>query len=526
MHSSSLTWTITIVLVITVIIIVAFFMAFYRRSTKEKAYVRTGLGGEYVIMNDGAFVLPIFHESIPINMNTHKIEIVRGDEQALITKDRLRVNVKAEFHIRVKAEPELISVAARTLGLKTMTADGIEEQVEGFCVGSLRSVAAEMKMDELHEQRQDFSHAVENSVAESLEEMGLELVSVALTSMDQTDIDFFPSDNALNVAGITYIRKQIADHERRQNELKQDMEVAIALKNHEALKEQNGIKKRQEENKLIREQEIRFAQLEQEKQVKQRELKTEQEIEKMEVEKEITVLDYGKMEGVKRATNQKIIAEAWIQTDKVKAEAVKAKEKVDTAKDKEIAERGKIVELISANKEADRHRIIATGTADAEKIEADAAKLRYEIEAAGKRALNEAANLLSNDQISLQVKQQIVNQLPSIIRESVKPIENIDGIKIVHVDGLTGNSSKGTTSEGGTVSVNGSLADQVVDSALRYKAQAPLVESLLKEVGLKGGDIKTLTENLQDDMASGDATETKTEPKPSADDVADKPKEE
>jgi len=439
-------------------------------------------------------------------MKTQRVEIIRKHEQALITKDRVRVDVKAEFHIRVKADKPMISVAARTLGAKTMSSEELKEQIEGFCVGSLRSVAAEMDMVELHEKRQDFSIAVEQSVAKVLEDMGLELVSVALTSMDQTDIDYFPKGNALNAAGITYIEEQLAENEKKQNALKQSMEVDIKKKTYEATLQKIEIDKNEQAAMLARDREVRFAELDQKKQIKARELKIAQEIEGVEVEKEIMILEYERKESIKRADIQRDIAEKWIDTDKLKAQAATASEQVQTAKEKEIAERNKLVEVISANKEADRHRIIATGTADAEKIEAAAAKTRYAIEAAGKKALNEAANLLSNDQVSLQVKQQIVNQLPSIIRESVRPIENIDGIKIVHVDGLTGGSRGNNGGGNGGGGKPESLADQVVDSALRYKAQAPLVESLLKEVGLEGGDIKELTKNLHNDLGNTPST--------------------
>ncbi len=473
-------------------------MAFYTLPTKNKTYVRTGLGGEKVLMDSGDFVLPVFHEAVAINMKTQRIEIIRKYEQALITHDRVRVDVHAEFHIRVKADAKMISIAARTLGDKTMSSEELKEQIEGFCVGSLRSVAAEMDMVELHEKRQEFSVAVEDSVSKVLEDMGLELVSVALTAMDQTHLDYFPEDNALNAAGITYIRKQLAENEKIQNDLKQKKEVAIKERDYEATLRKIEIDKNEKAAELSRDREIRFAELDQKKRIKERELRIEQEIEKVEVEKEVTILEYERKESVMRAKTQQIIAENWIQTDQVKAQAAKISEKIQTAKDKEVAERNKLIEVISASKEADRHRIIATGTADAEKVEATAAKMRYAIEAAGKKALNEAANLLSNDQVSLQVKQQIVNQLPAIIRESVKPIENIDGIKIMHVDGLNGNRGGGNGSDSN--SGGGSLADQVVDSALRYKAQAPLVESLLREVGLEGGDIKELTKNLHSDF--------------------------
>ncbi len=495
---SSPIWSIAIIIAIILLITAGLYMTFYTLPTKNKTYVRTGMGGEKVLIDSGDFVLPVFHEAVAINMKTQRIEIIRKHEQALITHDRVRVDVHAEFHIRVKADAKMISIAARTLGDKTMSSEELKEQIEGFCVGSLRSVAAEMDMVELHEKRQDFSLAVEDSVSKVLEDMGLELVSVALTSMDQTKLEYFPDGNALNAAGITYIQKQLADNEKQQNDLKQKMEVAIKERNYEATKIKIEIDKNEQSAILERDREIRFAKLDQEKRIKERELRIEQEIEKVEVEKEVTILEYERKESVTRAQTQRTIAETWMATDKVKAQAAKIAEQIQTAKDKEIAERNKLIEVISASKEADRHRIIATGTADAEKVEAAAAKMRYAIEAEGKKALNEAANLLSNDQISLQVKQQIVNQLPAIIRESVKPIENIDGIKIMHVDGLNGNRGGGNGS--GSNSGGGSLADQVVDSALRYKAQAPLVESLLREVGLEGGDIKELTKNLHSDF--------------------------
>ena len=42
----------------------------YRRASKEVSFVRTGMGGQKVIINGGALVLPILHEVIPVNMNT------------------------------------------------------------------------------------------------------------------------------------------------------------------------------------------------------------------------------------------------------------------------------------------------------------------------------------------------------------------------------------------------------------------------------------------------------------------------
>jgi uncharacterized membrane protein YqiK len=72
-------------------------------------------------------------------------------------------------------------------------------------------------------------------------------------------------------------------------------------------------------------------------------------------------------------------------------------------------------------------------------------------------------------------------------------MEQIESIKILQVDGLGGGGGGGGTpgSEAGM-----SFSDNVVNSALRYRAQAPLVDSLLREIGLSGGEIEKLTNVL------------------------------
>ncbi|MDD1620288.1 MAG: flotillin family protein, partial [Methylococcaceae bacterium] len=75
------------------------FARLYRRSSKELSFVRTGLGGQKVVMDGGAVVLPIFHECVNINMNTLKLEVSRSGADSLITLDRLRVDAVAAFFV-------------------------------------------------------------------------------------------------------------------------------------------------------------------------------------------------------------------------------------------------------------------------------------------------------------------------------------------------------------------------------------------------------------------------------------------
>jgi uncharacterized membrane protein YqiK len=220
---------------------------------------------------------------------------------------------------------------------------------------------------------------------------------------------------------------------------------------------------------------------------------------------------------------------------------VKEEELVVTVRETEKAERSKAVELVQArqnaereaikikvaaeaeknaaqdqaeavrtlaNADADQQRIKAEGEAAAEKLRADAAEKRYAVDAEGKRALNESHNILSTEQIAMQIRMALIKYLPDIIRESVKPIEKIDGIKIIQVDGLRGGSSIAAE---GSDAATGSLADQMVNGALRYRSQAPLIDSLLADIGLSAGDINGLTEVIRPRQ---DAVSKVTAPKP------------
>jgi len=101
---------------------------FYKRATKETAIVRTGAGGEKVIINGGCIVLPVVHEITKVNLKTLRIKVSRSGTQGLISADTLRVNCTAEFFVRVKTDELSVSTAAQTLGLRTLKTDEIEAE--------------------------------------------------------------------------------------------------------------------------------------------------------------------------------------------------------------------------------------------------------------------------------------------------------------------------------------------------------------------------------------------------------------
>ena len=544
----------------------------YRRASKETSFVRTGLRGQKVILNGGALVLPILQEVIPVNMNTLRLEVRRANEQALITRDRMRVDVTAEFYVRVKPSQDSIANAAQTLGMRTMNPEQLKELVEGKFVDALRAVAAEMAMTELHEKRVDFVQKVQQVVSEDLLKNGLELESVSLTGLDQTAREHFNPNNVFDAEGLTKLTEEIEARRKKRNDIEQDTNVAVANKDLEAERQRLEIAREQEYARLDQQREIdvrraaQAAEIAREQAEKKREadeaeisakqqvdvarigaeraveedrIKKEQVVKEADIarEKAVETAEVERRKAIELAEQDKAIAvaekskaqsEAQAEADRARQKAVKEAEAVQTVRETEVAERAKGVELVKAREDAERQAISVTVAAEAEKqaaddrsesiriianaeseklrIEADgdaqATKLRaeadarrYEVDAEGKKAINEAANVLSAEQIAMQVKIELLKALPDVIRESVKPMERIEGMKIIQVEGLNGASA---ASRVGGKETDGNLADQLVTSALRYRGQAPLVDSLLSEIGMQPGTINGITTALKD----------------------------
>jgi uncharacterized membrane protein YqiK len=534
-----------IVVAIVVAIIVWLFHWLYLRSSKERAFVRTGMGGQKVVMNGGAFVLPIVHDVIPVNMNTLRLEVSRGRDKALITHDRMRVDVIAEFYVRVQATIEAISAAAQTLGQRTMQPELLKELLEGKFVDALRTVAAAMTMEELHEKRGEYVRRVRQAVAEDLLQNGLELESASLTQLDQTAMEYFNPSNAFDAEGLTRLTEQIERRKKIRNDIEQDTMIQIRNKNLETEKLSLDIERESEHARLEQERELEVAralqraELARERAEKQQlaeraEIMAREQIERTRIEtdralegeriakeREVEAAEIERRKALELAEQQRAIAvaaqskaqsEAQAAADRARALAATEEEKVFTARETEMASRRKAIELIAAAQEAEREalrlkvaaeaerlaaadrgealRAQAEAEADAEKIRALAHKLMHEIEAEGVRLMNEAQNVLTLEARGSAARLRLIDKLDAIIREQVKPLERIEGIKILHVDGLGGGN--GSAGPG----MGGNFADQVVNSALRYRAQAPFIDEMLREIGIEPGKAAQITSGV------------------------------
>lgn len=189
---------------------------------------------------------------------------------------------------------------------------------------------------------------------------------------------------------------------------------------------------------------------------------------------------------------------------------VEKEEAVTTARLVADANRRKEIEVIDAKKEAERDAVSITveaqakkeaaedsadailtearASADAKKLQSEADEKVFAVNAAGKQAMYEAENSLKIEQIELQKSLAILQALPQIVANAVKPLENIEGIKILQGYG-TGSGANGVSGEHAAMSSSqGGIAEQVTSAALNYRANAPVVDAMLRELGLVDAD--------------------------------------
>lgn len=642
---------ITVILLAGIAIAVVVYLLYwlYRRSSKDVAFVRTGFGGEKVVLSGGALVLPIIHTVTRVGMSTLRLEVRRAGEKSLITRNRMRIDVVAEFSVRVRPDPRSVSLAAQTLGSRTLDPERLKDLIQGRFVDALGTSAATRTMDEIQEQRGAYIGEVRALVEGTLGMNGLELEAASLTGLNQAPIEVFDPSNAFDAEGLTQLTEQIEKRKKIRNDIEQDTRIQIQAKNLEteqqslsiqkeseylrmaqereiaqqrarersetakeralrdreaqeaeigaeeaverarilrdkaievertlretehveeierrrrhrndterdaelAIREKDqatelrilGIERDLEDARLAQQQHIESARAQQAAEVARQRADGEREAETarirarevidkseiaqrlaVEVEeigkaREVEQQDVERRKALQLAELDRNIAvvgreasriEAQAATEAARARMVEAEETVTTARERAASERRKLVELIDAARAAEAEAVQMTTLATAEAAASEqraaaerfavaAAQLRHEVDAAGRRQMNEAENVRTEESRHHDLRMRLVERLDSIIRESVRPMEQIKDIRILQVDGLPGlagarpaDGAGGPGDLDGPPPGGGSLADNLVASALRYRAQAPFVDNLLAEIGMSPQEITRL----------------------------------
>ena len=313
-----ITLVILVIIAIAIIWIVSVWV--YKRAPANRGFIRTGLGGTKVCLGKGALVLPVFHEVTWVSLETIKLIVSRSRDQAILTSDKIRVDIIAELYTHVGHTPEDLLTASRSLGEKTFDPDSVRDLLEAKIVSALRSYAATKTLSELHENRDSFAKAIKSQVLESFKTNGLILQEVTIVTLEQTGKEYFKSDNIFDAEGLKIITEITSEAKRKVHDTEKRTSIAIRQKELDTqlelleIERQEAFAKAGQDKDVSNEQALQVGTkqryvLDQKLAVEQKEIENEQFLEQRRTERDISVIEEARKRELSEIEKTRIIEE-------------------------------------------------------------------------------------------------------------------------------------------------------------------------------------------------------------------------
>ena len=244
---------ILIAICVAVVIVFALLMGIlsrYRKCPSDKILVIYGKVGSdkngqarsaKCVHGGAAFIMPIiqsyqFMDLTPISINV--------DLKNALSKQNIRVDVPSRFTVGISTEPGIMQNAAeRLLGLRM---NEIQELAKDIIFVQLRLVVATMEIEEINNDRDKFLVAVSNNVEIELKKIGLRLINVNVTDINDESGYIEALGKEAAAKAINDAKKSVAEKDRDgeigQANAQRDQRIQVAAANALAIKGENESK--------------------------------------------------------------------------------------------------------------------------------------------------------------------------------------------------------------------------------------------------------------------------------------------
>ena len=244
---------ILIAICVAVVIVFALLMGIlsrYRKCPSDKILVIYGKVGSdkngqarsaKCVHGGAAFIMPIiqsyqFMDLTPISINV--------DLKNALSKQNIRVDVPSRFTVGISTESGIMQNAAeRLLGLRM---NEIQELAKDIIFGQLRLVVATMEIEEINNDRDKFLVAVSNNVEIELKKIGLRLINVNVTDINDESGYIEALGKEAAAKAINDAKKSVAEKDRDgeigQANAQRDQRIQVAAANALAIKGENESK--------------------------------------------------------------------------------------------------------------------------------------------------------------------------------------------------------------------------------------------------------------------------------------------
>jgi uncharacterized membrane protein YqiK len=219
----------------------------YRRCGADEALVRTGSGGNKVVIGGGVLVFPVIHQLLRVSLRSVKLLVERSGKNALVTGDKIKANVTTELYIKVEPIAEDVLAAARSFGERNLDEHAIGDLIEGKLTDALRSVAANQTFMSLHGKRKEFAEHIQAALAEELKKNGLTLENVSITSLSMVPVKELDEHDVFDAEGLRAITESVQSNREKTNQIQREKETQIQSQNVDARMRQLQLEQQQKQ---------------------------------------------------------------------------------------------------------------------------------------------------------------------------------------------------------------------------------------------------------------------------------------
>lgn len=458
---------------LVVLVVLAWVATRYRRCPSNRilvVYGRVGTGrAAKCIHGGGAFVWPLIQDYAYLSLEPLVIDIPL---EGALSLNNIRVNVPSTFTVAISTDPVLMNNAAERL--LSLNPQQVREQAQDIILGQLRLVIATLTIEEINKDREKFMHLINENVAQEINKVGLDLINVNIRDITDESGYIQAIGKRAAAEAINRAKVEVAQQERdgaigeaaavRERTVQVANEAAAAAEGQKKAEQAKRVAVAAYEAQAItgevqakRDMEVAAAQREAETIAAKKKAEQEQRIRVSEAEASATTGENAAAATIAESNAKlaEVRADAKRRSDVATAKAAEAillaqrdQELARLAKD-EIAPQEiekKRVE-IAAMAEAEKRRIEAQGEADAIlarfTAEAEGTRKVLEAKAEGYRRLIEACG--SQPQVGPTLL--LIEQLPRLVAEQVKAIQNLKIDKITVWDSGMNAGGRSTTAD-------------------------------------------------------------------------------
>ncbi|MGV8880573.1 MAG: SPFH domain-containing protein [Rhodoglobus sp.] len=399
-----------------------------RQKALKKGEAETENAGQKVVFGSRVFVKPVIEAYFKLSLRSRQLNV----QATAQTRDAITIRVNAVAVVKVGGSESMVRAAAQRF---LNQQDQIETSTEEVLSGSVRSIVGQLTVTEIITNRSALQGQVLEAVRESLDVQGLTIDTLQIKEIDDDNgyIKDLGRAEAARVKQVAEIAESVSRQASEEARIAADQAVAesqrtLDLRNAEI----------QKETDKARSEAAAAAPLAQA--IAQQEVVAQQEItagkrvglRKQELDAEIRAVADAESYSVQKkaeADAAAFVAAANADRDarRSAAEAIEAEG---------IAERNRrrsAAEAIEAEGIAEKLRRIAAAEALQAEGEAEAVSIRVrgQAEAEATRLKAEAIEERAEDLL----RQQIIGQLPEIVRAASEPLSAIGNMTVISSDG-------------------------------------------------------------------------------------------